>query len=185
MGILMSKGACLVIKTAWSLVFIVKFSLSNEIKNSFMRIPFYQYYHDKPTYKDWNSKTSKKKKKKKERTDFTFSSQTIAVGCGPGTFLNSTALVCQKCPNGTFSAHENARMCSTCKRCMGRNNVMVKACTPTSDTKCECLPGHYFNGFLICLKCQPCKRGYGFVKNCTATTNTVCERCERVSPKIL
>lgn len=105
--------------------------------------------------------------------------QTIAVGCGPGTFLNSTALVCQKCPNGTFSAHENARMCSTCKRCMGRNNVMVKACTPTSDTKCECLPGHYFNGFLICLKCQPCKRGYGFVKNCTATTNTVCERCER------
>ena len=152
-----------------------------------MRIPFYQYCHDKPTYKDWNSKTSKKKKKKKkkERTDFTFSLQTIAVGCGPGTFLNSTALVCQKCPNGTFSAHENARMCSTCKRCMGRNNVMVKACTPTSDTKCECLPGHYFNGFLICLKCQPCKRGYGFVKNCTATTNTVCERCERVSPKIL
>ena len=38
-----------------------------------MRIPFYQYCHDKPTYKDWNSKTSKKKKKKKGRTDFTFS----------------------------------------------------------------------------------------------------------------
>ena len=31
-----------------------------------MRIPFYQYCHDKPTYKDWNSKTSKKKKKKKK-----------------------------------------------------------------------------------------------------------------------
>ena len=32
-----------------------------------MRIPFYQYCHDKPTYKDWNSKTSKKKKKKKKK----------------------------------------------------------------------------------------------------------------------
>ena len=41
-----------------------------------MRIPFYQYCHDKPTYKDWNSKTSKKKKKKKEKKNFTFSSQT-------------------------------------------------------------------------------------------------------------
>ena len=34
-----------------------------------MRIPFYQYYHDKPTYKDWNSKTSKKKKKKKKKKE--------------------------------------------------------------------------------------------------------------------
>lgn len=104
---------------------------------------------------------------------------TIAVGCGPGTFVNSTTLVCEKCPNGTFTDHENAQSCSTCKSCVGRNNVMVKPCTPTSNTKCQCAPGHYFDAFLICLKCQPCRRGFGFVSNCTATRKTTCERCEK------
>lgn len=114
---------------------------------------------------------------------FFFSSQTIYAlgsGCRPGTFVNSIVLGCQTCPNGTFSNTYNATKCSICKECFGKRNKIAQACTLTSNTICKCQDGFYFNDFLYCLKCKPCKRRHGVKQNCSATSDTVCERCEKV-----
>lgn len=111
-----------------------------------------------------------------------FSSQTVyalGINCVPGTFITNTG--CQKCPNGTFSDKNNATKCSPCDRCIGRHNEIVKSCTSSSNTKCSCQPGYYYDTHLtFCLKCTPCKKGRGVVRNCTATSNTECELCVKV-----
>lgn len=102
-----------------------------------------------------------------------------AVSCGPGTFVNSTHSGCERCPNGTFTSQTNSPSCSNCKSCEGKHNRISQQCTSTTNTKCECEPGYFFSGFLICLKCSPCRRGMGLKRNCTATSDTVCESCEK------
>ena len=111
-----------------------------------------------------------------------FSPQTVyAVGinCVPGTFITNTG--CQKCPNGTFSDKHNTTKCSPCDRCSGRHNEMVEPCTRSTNTKCSCQAGYYYDEDIsFCLKCTPCKKGQGVVKNCTSTSDTQCDFCVKV-----
>ena len=104
---------------------------------------------------------------------------TLGINCVPGTFTSNTG--CQNCPNGTYSDRNNATKCAPCDKCVGKYNEMIKPCTSSSNAKCSCQPGYYYNtGFTFCLKCVPCRRGQGVVRNCTATSNTVCDPCEKV-----
>ncbi|XP_078351696.1 tumor necrosis factor receptor superfamily member 16-like isoform X1 [Oculina patagonica] len=100
----------------------------------------------------------------------------VGMGCAPGTFITDTG--CQRCPNGTFTDKFNATKCSQCDRCNGRHNEITKVCTSSSNTECSCQSGYYFDGSIVfCEKCSQCKRGRGVVRNCTATSNTVCKHC--------
>ena len=104
-----------------------------------------------------------------------------AVSCPKGTFISkSVGSGCQPCPNGTYSDTVDSVKCVKCDECRGRHNRVTQVCTPTSNTKCTCEPGFYYDKFLYCLKCQPCKKGKGVVKNCTSVSNTVCDVCEKV-----
>jgi len=104
----------------------------------------------------------------------------LGINCVPGTFITSNS-GCQKCPSGTFSDKSNSTKCSPCDRCIGNHNEVIKSCTSSSNTKCACEPGYYYNTDLtFCLKCTQCKKGRGVVRNCTATSNTKCEPCVKV-----
>lgn len=55
---------------------------------------------------------------------------------------------------------------------------MVEPCTRSTNTKCSCQAGYYYDDDIsFCLKCTPCKKGQGVVKNCTATSDTQCDFC--------
>ncbi|XP_040183976.1 tumor necrosis factor receptor superfamily member 1A-like isoform X2 [Rana temporaria] len=110
-------------------------------------------------------------------------------------------MCCHKCPAGTHVADhctENHRRgscrpcsagqdylaspsgfeaCLTCLMCR-LDQVQVSACTPKSDTACQCKPGTYcIPGDVceICNKCSRCGKGKRVKEECTATKNTVCE----------
>ena len=70
--------------------------------------------------------------------------------------------------------------CWKCDPCKGKHNLVIQVCNVTSNTKCACAPGFYWDEFLFCLKCERCRRGHGMVRNCTSVSNTVCQTCEHV-----
>jgi len=105
-----------------------------------------------------------------------------AVSCPRGTFISQSASSgCQTCPNGTYSEEINSTECLKCDECRaGKHHRVTKACTPTSNTQCKCDPGYYYlDVFLLCMKCQTCRKGRGVVRNCTEKSNTVCEPCKK------
>lgn len=110
-------------------------------------------------------------------------------------------ICCQKCPAGTYVAdhctenHQRGscqpcsagqdflaspsgfEACLTCTICR-LDQVQLYACTPKSDTVCQCKPGTYcIPGDVceICNKCSRCGKGKRVKEECTATKNTVCE----------
>ncbi|XP_028606130.2 tumor necrosis factor receptor superfamily member 16-like isoform X1 [Podarcis muralis] len=55
-----------------------------------------------------------------------------AMPCGP-----SSDAVCQRCPDGYYSESKSSlEACQPCRQACGKNEVMIQACTPLSDTLC-------------------------------------------------
>ena len=103
---------------------------------------------------------------------------TFAVNCPKGSYISSRG--CTPCPENEYSDYVNSTKCWKCDACKGRHNLVTQVCNSTTNTKCACEPGFYWDDALFCLKCDRCKRGHGMVKNCTSDSNTVCEHCEHV-----
>ncbi|KAM4745689.1 hematopoietic death receptor isoform 1-T1 [Anableps anableps] len=91
--------------------------------------------------------------------------------------------VCGECDYGTFTEHANGlKQCIKCTQCPPDQEI-VRVCTHTQDTMCQCKPGRYCHpdeACEICKTCSRCKSDEEVVKNCTSTSNT---ECKKLQPK--
>ncbi|XP_077309622.1 uncharacterized protein LOC143929602 isoform X2 [Lithobates pipiens] len=105
--------------------------------------------------------------------------------CPAGTYVtdhcteNHQRGSCQPCSAGEdyLASPSGFEACLTCTNCRP-DQVQVYACTPKSDTVCQCKPGTYcIPGDVceICYKCSRCGTGKRVKEKCTAAKNTVCE----------
>ena len=97
---------------------------------------------------------------------------------------NSTQ--CEACHKGTYMSQPNGKKhCNYCDPQVKLNRVIVQNCTKTHDRKYgDCVKGFYEDENLnACMKCKSCPKGFGVVKECLKSTNTICasKKCERVS----
>ncbi|XP_038153206.1 tumor necrosis factor receptor superfamily member 10B-like isoform X1 [Cyprinodon tularosa] len=107
--------------------------------------------------------------------------------CEAGQFVKSHCTQagqkgsCEKCEDGTFTEHANGlKQCIKCTQCPP-DQEMLRACTPTQDTVCQCKPGRYCHpdeACEICKKCRSCKGDEEVVKNCTSTSDTECKKIQ-------
>ncbi|XP_063294938.1 tumor necrosis factor receptor superfamily member 10B-like [Pelobates fuscus] len=106
--------------------------------------------------------------------------------CSAGTSVkthcteNHGESVCDSCTLGEdYTEYPNGlEHCLSCRHCTG-DKVRFKSCTLESDAVCQCKPGTFCPPGGTCEVCKICKSCPGQVeKNCTATTNTVCETSE-------
>ncbi|XP_023694352.1 hematopoietic death receptor isoform X2 [Paramormyrops kingsleyae] len=85
---------------------------------------------------------------------------------------------CEPCPHETFTEHGNGlTQCLPCKKCH-IDEDMIKSCTSTQNTECQCKPGLFCvpdQACEVCKKCSKCKLDEEEVKNCTSISNTVCK----------
>ncbi|XP_017564082.1 tumor necrosis factor receptor superfamily member 9a [Pygocentrus nattereri] len=85
--------------------------------------------------------------------------------CGPDRFQ-----LCKPCDPGTFTTSPLKKFCNRCTQCIGPR-VVVKNCTPSSDTVCDCKPG-FRCGNSQCSYCvDECKKGE------EPTTERTCRKC--------
>uniref|UniRef100_A0A3B3SWU3 TNFR-Cys domain-containing protein n=1 Tax=Paramormyrops kingsleyae TaxID=1676925 RepID=A0A3B3SWU3_9TELE len=103
--------------------------------------------------------------------------------CHPGTRVYRhckawTSTSCAPCIGSTFNDQPSGlEVCSPCTVCDG-----VRACTPSSDTVCGVLEGHYCinpykGGCRAANKHTACKPGQFITQPGTEYTDTVCEDC--------
>ncbi|XP_065923868.1 uncharacterized protein [Magallana gigas] len=78
------------------------------------------------------------------------------VKCGPGNFFNSSTLVCEDCPVGTYQDQDDQTSCTPCPQ---GSTTQTVASPSSSDCKPICSPGHYQTGS----RCDPC--GVGFYQS--------------------
>ncbi|XP_061443178.1 tumor necrosis factor receptor superfamily member 16-like isoform X2 [Rhineura floridana] len=107
-------------------------------------------------------------------------------GFGATVPCGSTNTKCEPCQeNVMFSSVTSAtEPCQPCSVCPG-HALMLVACTSAHDTVCatSCPRGHYLpagngsHGNGQCLLCQVCPEGYGAVKPCGPSTDTLCQKC--------
>ncbi|CAH2325719.1 tumor necrosis factor receptor superfamily member 6-like [Pelobates cultripes] len=106
--------------------------------------------------------------------------------CSAGTSVkthctqNHGNSVCAPCTLGEdYTEYPNGLdHCLNCRHCTG-DKVQVKSCTLESDAVCQCKQGTFCPPGGTCEVCKRCKSCSGPVeKNCTATSNTVCETSE-------
>ncbi|XP_048873844.1 tumor necrosis factor receptor superfamily member 14-like isoform X2 [Brienomyrus brachyistius] len=109
--------------------------------------------------------------------------------CHPGSrvYRHCTALAstsCVPCPDSAFSDQpDSLGQCSPCTVCVkGLGVKTVTACTPSSDTVCGVLEGHYCinpykGGCRAANKHTACKPGQFIQQPGTEYTDTVCEDC--------
>nr|XP_016848761.1 PREDICTED: tumor necrosis factor receptor superfamily member 10B isoform X1 [Anolis carolinensis] len=103
--------------------------------------------------------------------------------CRAGTYVEEACTIphtlgrCSPCTNGEdYTEHESGlNQCFPCEKCKP-GYVMVKACTATSNTKCQCPEGYYCPpGCEECVKCRKrCPKGEVQVKSCSSTTDMEC-----------
>ncbi|CAH1274718.1 SRPX2 [Branchiostoma lanceolatum] len=77
-----------------------------------------------------------------------------SVGCPVGTFYNSMAKECEKCPIGTFQDEDSQFKCKTCP--YGHTTVTEGASNGT-DCKRQCKPGMFASNRVK--PCSPCNKG--------------------------
>uniref|UniRef100_A0A096M959 Tumor necrosis factor receptor superfamily member 6-like n=1 Tax=Poecilia formosa TaxID=48698 RepID=A0A096M959_POEFO len=90
---------------------------------------------------------------------------------------------CEECGYGTFTEHANGlKQCIKCTQCPPDQEI-VRGCSHTQDTLCQCKPGKYCHpdeACEICKKCSSlqtrCNSDEEVVKNCTSTSNTECKK---------
>ncbi|XP_022798274.1 uncharacterized protein LOC111336429 isoform X2 [Stylophora pistillata] len=79
----------------------------------------------------------------------------VTIPCG-NKIPYGASVECRTCNPGYYSDSYSPESCKPCVTC-GPNEIMVTACTETSDTRCKCKPcpeGYYQNQTLS--KCLPC-----------------------------
>ncbi|XP_058050374.1 tumor necrosis factor receptor superfamily member 10B-like isoform X2 [Ahaetulla prasina] len=105
--------------------------------------------------------------------------------CPPGTFVLSpctvprTEGICQPCENNTFSKLWNSfPSCFRCRACRILDEVEIKKCTATTNTKCACKNGSFCSPGQpceICTKCMTsCGPGEKKVRDCTPISDIQC-----------
>uniref|UniRef100_A0A3B3TBD2 TNFR-Cys domain-containing protein n=1 Tax=Paramormyrops kingsleyae TaxID=1676925 RepID=A0A3B3TBD2_9TELE len=109
--------------------------------------------------------------------------------CNPGSYVYRhctawTSTSCAPCIDFTFNDQPNdLEQCSPCTACdRGLGVKTVRACTPSSDTVCGVLEGHYCinpykGGCSKAHKHTACKPGQFIKQPGTEYTDTVCEDC--------
>ncbi|XP_041855201.1 hematopoietic death receptor isoform X3 [Melanotaenia boesemani] len=116
------------------------------------------------------------------------------LSCPPGKYVKSTCTkagemgACEECSVGTYAEHANGlQQCFRCTLCRSDQEV-VRPCSPTQNTECQCKPGlfcHPDHACEVCKKCSRCESDEEEVRNCTATTNTECKKIQSKSSSTL
>eukprot|EP00961_Rhodomonas_salina_P199061 2685063-Rhodomonas_salina.1 len=58
----------------------------------------------------------------------------------------SATLSTDVCPTNYFRVTEDSTACAACFDCSSKNAVITSNCTNSSDTQCDCAPGHINTG---------------------------------------
>ncbi|KAM6965348.1 hematopoietic death receptor, partial [Aplochiton taeniatus] len=86
---------------------------------------------------------------------------------------------CETCDLDTYTEHENGlKQCLKCTKCHSDQEI-VRRCTITQDTVCQCKSGQFClpdQACEVCKTCSKCKDNEVKVGNCTSTSNTQCTR---------
>lgn len=85
---------------------------------------------------------------------------------------------CKPCRPGTFMAYPSGEAsCSPCSPCRPDQEVVAN-CTLTSNTRCQCRPGHFYcdseDCVENCFRCSRCPKDKVTRRPCTPTRNTEC-----------
>ncbi|AWP06460.1 TRAILR protein isoform 3 [Scophthalmus maximus] len=109
------------------------------------------------------------------------------VNCPAGTHLKSHCTrsgekgKCQECDYGTYTEHGNElNQCFKCTQCRPDQEI-VRPCTPTQDTQCQCRRGRFCvpdQACEVCKKCLRCEQGQEVVRNCTSTSDSECKKIQ-------
>ena len=99
----------------------------------------------------------------------------------------SNTTVCKPCPENKYQDEPNGK--KYCKRChmqIKENRKLLKNCTRFHNKEYDkhCNDGFYLNLAMdSCRRCTSCKPGYGVKKECSAESNTECDKdkCGMVS----
>ncbi|XP_004385187.2 tumor necrosis factor receptor superfamily member 9 [Trichechus manatus latirostris] len=84
--------------------------------------------------------------------------------CLAGTFCGKNKTqICIPCPQNSFSRTSGQKDCDICRRCEGVFRTK-RACSPTSDTECECVAGFHCLGAGCTMCQQDCKQGQELTK---------------------
>ncbi|TDH12427.1 hypothetical protein EPR50_G00047150 [Perca flavescens] len=88
---------------------------------------------------------------------------------------------CEECDDGTYTEHDNElQRCWKCTRCRSDQEV-VRPCTPTQDTECQCKLGRFCapeQPCEICKTCSRCEEDEEMERRCTSTSNTECKKIQ-------
>ncbi|XP_062051621.1 tumor necrosis factor receptor superfamily member 25-like isoform X3 [Lepus europaeus] len=85
---------------------------------------------------------------------------------------------CEPCRPGTFMAYPSGEAsCSPCSPCRPDQEVVAN-CALTSNTRCQCRPGHFYcdseDCVENCFRCSRCPKDKVTRRPCTPTRNTEC-----------
>lgn len=88
---------------------------------------------------------------------------------------------CQACPEDQFtSIPNNFTSCEKCAsvKCDSASGRILKHCTATSDSRCECPNNKYWiSDTLRCKECTKCNPGEEVTSRCKTNEDTKCEKC--------
>ncbi|XP_032371052.1 hematopoietic death receptor isoform X4 [Etheostoma spectabile] len=88
---------------------------------------------------------------------------------------------CVECDDGTYTEHANGlQLCLKCTRCRSDQEV-VRPCTPTQDTECQCKLGRFCapdQACEVCKTCSSCEEDEEMERSCTSTSNTECKKIQ-------
>ncbi|XP_060604261.1 tumor necrosis factor receptor superfamily member 5-like [Ruditapes philippinarum] len=88
---------------------------------------------------------------------------------------------CKPCGYGEYlPTCDNSTQCNPCDLFCHGGQVQIKACTPTSNLKCQCKGGYYWkpDPDRICLRHRKCNPGEGLKTKGTPYEDTICEPCK-------
>ncbi|KAM4616288.1 hematopoietic death receptor isoform 2-T2 [Polymixia lowei] len=107
------------------------------------------------------------------------------LNCPAGSHMKSACTrdgqrgTCEECDFGTHTEHSNGLpQCLKCTKCRSDQEI-VKECTPTQDTECQCKSGLFCahdQACEVCKKCSRCGEDETVEKKCNSTSNTVCKK---------
>uniref|UniRef100_A0A8C9Y2H5 Hematopoietic death receptor n=1 Tax=Sander lucioperca TaxID=283035 RepID=A0A8C9Y2H5_SANLU len=88
---------------------------------------------------------------------------------------------CEECEDGTYTEHANGlQLCLKCTQCRSDQEV-VRPCTPTQDTECQCKLGRFCapdQACEVCKTCSRCEEDEEMERSCTSTSNTECKKIQ-------
>ncbi|NXT03542.1 TNR21 factor, partial [Jacana jacana] len=104
--------------------------------------------------------------------------------CPAGTYVSkhctkSTLRECSRCPDGTFTKHENGiERCHPCRKPCELPMIEKTHCSALTDRECTCLSGTFQTND-TCVPYTVCPVGWGVRKKGTETEDVRCKPCPR------